>query len=158
VRFEKVEFGYDERRRILHGVDFEVPAGGTVAVVGHSGSGKSTLTRLLYRFYDVDAGRVTIDGRDIRDYSQASLRSAIAIVPQDTVLFNDTIFYNIRYGRTSSDLRFRSADAGSPPFAAGGNNERIHGFHRQRGDGTSAPQHQFAARGGRDPAAGDVPQ
>src|SRR5690606_16619617 len=102
VRFENVHFGYDPRRRILHGVDFEIPAGGTVAVVGHSGSGKSTLTRLLYRFYDVDEGRITIDGRDIRDHTQASLRAAIAIVPQDTVLFNDTIFYNIRYGRTSA--------------------------------------------------------
>ena len=103
VHFENVYFGYDERRRILHGVDFEIPAGGTVAVVGHSGSGKSTLTRLLYRFYDVDDGRVTIDGRDIREYTQSSLRSAIAIVPQDTVLFNDTIFYNIRYGRTDAN-------------------------------------------------------
>ncbi|HWM27380.1 MAG TPA: ABC transporter ATP-binding protein/permease [Woeseiaceae bacterium] len=103
VRFERVHFGYDERRRILHGVDFEIPAGGTVAVVGHSGSGKSTLTRLLYRFYDVESGRITIDGRDIRSYTQASLRAAIAIVPQDTVLFNDTIFYNIRYGRTDAD-------------------------------------------------------
>jgi len=102
VRFDKVHFGYDDRRRILHGIDFEIPAGGTVAVVGHSGSGKSTLTRLLYRFYDVDQGHIRIDGRDIRDYSQASLRAAIAIVPQDTVLFNDTIFYNIRYGRTDA--------------------------------------------------------
>ncbi len=102
VRFENVQFGYDERRQILHNVSFEIPAGGTVAVVGHSGSGKSTLTRLLFRFYDVDGGRITIDGRDIRDYTQASLRSAIAIVPQDTVLFNDTIFYNIRYGRTDA--------------------------------------------------------
>ncbi|HSD70451.1 MAG TPA: ABC transporter ATP-binding protein/permease [Woeseiaceae bacterium] len=102
VRFEHVRFGYDARRSILHDVGFEVPAGGTVAVVGHSGSGKSTLTRLLYRFYDVDAGRITIDGRDIRDYTQQSLRSAIAIVPQDTVLFNDTIFYNILYGRTDA--------------------------------------------------------
>lgn len=102
VRFENVQFGYDERRQILHGVSFEIPAGGTVAVVGHSGSGKSTLTRLLFRFYDVGGGRITIDGHDIRDYTQSSLRSAIAIVPQDTVLFNDTIFYNIRYGRTDA--------------------------------------------------------
>lgn len=102
VRFSEVEFGYDERRQILHGVDFEIPAGGSVAVVGHSGSGKSTLTRLLYRFYDVDAGGILIDGKDIRDYTQSSLRAAIAIVPQDTVLFNDTIFYNIRYGRTEA--------------------------------------------------------
>ena len=104
VRFEDVRFGYDPRREILKGVDFEVPAGGTVAVVGHSGSGKSTLARLLYRFYDVDAGRILIEGvdgaaRDIRDYTQASVRGAIAIVPQDTVLFNDTIYYNILYGR-----------------------------------------------------------
>ncbi|HET6630775.1 MAG TPA: ABC transporter ATP-binding protein/permease [Woeseiaceae bacterium] len=102
VRFENVQFAYDERREILHGVSFEIPDGGTVAVVGHSGSGKSTLTRLLFRFYDVGSGRITIDGRDIRDYTQSSLRSAIAIVPQDTVLFNDTIFYNIRYGRTDA--------------------------------------------------------
>jgi ATP-binding cassette, subfamily B, heavy metal transporter len=104
VTFENVRFGYDPRREILRGIDFEVPAGGTVAVVGHSGSGKSTLGRLLYRFYDVDAGRIAIEGgdgalRDLRDYTQASLRRAIAIVPQDTVLFNDTIHYNILYGR-----------------------------------------------------------
>lgn len=99
LRFENVRFGYDPRREILRGVDFEIPAGGTVAVVGHSGSGKSTLARLLYRFYDVDAGRITIDGHDLRELTQASVRAAIAIVPQDTVLFNDTIYYNIRYGR-----------------------------------------------------------
>ncbi len=104
LTFESVRFGYDPRREILRGIDFEVPAGGTVAVVGHSGSGKSTLGRLLYRFYDVDAGRIAIEGgdgalRDLRDYTQASLRRAIAIVPQDTVLFNDTIHYNILYGR-----------------------------------------------------------
>jgi ATP-binding cassette, subfamily B, heavy metal transporter len=104
VRFEHVRFGYDPRREILHDVDFEVPPGGTVAVVGHSGSGKSTLARLLYRFYDVDAGRIAVedvDGvlRDLRDCRQSSVRGAIAIVPQDTVLFNDTIFYNILYGR-----------------------------------------------------------
>ncbi|MDX1404987.1 MAG: ABC transporter ATP-binding protein/permease [Woeseiaceae bacterium] len=102
VTFENVQFGYDERRQILHGVDFEIPPGGTIAVVGHSGSGKSTLTRLLYRFYDVDGGHIRIDGRDIREYTQESLRSAIAIVPQDTVLFNDTILYNIGYGRTDA--------------------------------------------------------
>jgi ATP-binding cassette subfamily B protein len=84
---------------------FEIPASGTVAVVGHSGSGKSTLTRLMYRFYDVDSGCIRIDGRDIRNYTQQSLRSVIAIVPQDTVLFNDTIFYNILYGRTDASRR-----------------------------------------------------
>lgn len=104
VVFEHVRFGYDPRREILRDVGFEVPRGGTVAVVGHSGSGKSTLARLLYRFYDIDGGRIAIedvDGvlRDIRDYTQDSLRKAIAIVPQDTVLFNDTIYYNILYGR-----------------------------------------------------------
>jgi ATP-binding cassette subfamily B protein len=105
LKFESVCFGYDARRRILHDVDFEIPPGGTIAVVGHSGSGKSTLTRLLYRFYDVDSGCICIDGKDIRDYTQQSLRAAIAIVPQDTVLFNDTIFYNILYGRTDASRR-----------------------------------------------------
>jgi len=104
VRFEDVRFAYDSRREILKGVSFEIPPGGTVAVVGHSGSGKSTLARLLYRFYDVDAGRITVDDQDLRDLTQASLRAAIAIVPQDTVLFNDTIEYNIRYGRTDASL------------------------------------------------------
>jgi ATP-binding cassette, subfamily B, heavy metal transporter len=104
VVFDRVRFGYDPRREILREVSFEVPRGGTLAVVGHSGSGKSTLARLLYRFYDVDDGSIAIEGddgalRDIRDYTQASLRKAIAIVPQDTVLFNDTIYYNILYGR-----------------------------------------------------------
>ncbi|MEO8442517.1 MAG: ABC transporter ATP-binding protein/permease [Betaproteobacteria bacterium] len=99
VRFEAVNFGYDANRQILFDVGFEIPAGHKVAVVGHSGSGKSTLARLLYRFYDVDAGRILINDTDIRDFRQASLRAAIGIVPQDTVLFNDTIFYNIQYGR-----------------------------------------------------------
>ncbi len=99
VRFEHVGFSYDPERQILEDVDFEVPAGHTVAVVGHSGSGKSTLARLLYRFYDVGAGAIRINGHDLRSLTQLSLRSAIGIVPQDTVLFNDTLFYNIQYGR-----------------------------------------------------------
>jgi ATP-binding cassette subfamily B protein len=102
VSFEDVHFSYDRRREILHGVDFEIPPGHRVAVVGHSGSGKSTLARLLYRFYDVDSGSIAIDGQDLRALSQASLRAAIAIVPQDTVLFNDSIRYNIRYGRPAA--------------------------------------------------------
>ncbi|MGZ3181281.1 MAG: ABCB family ABC transporter ATP-binding protein/permease [Telluria sp.] len=99
VRFEHVDFSYESKRQILFDVDFTIPAGTTTAVVGHSGSGKSTLSRLLFRFYDVNAGRITIDGRDVRDVTQASLRHAIGIVPQDTVLFNDTIEYNIAYGK-----------------------------------------------------------
>ncbi|MCB1888148.1 MAG: ABC transporter ATP-binding protein/permease [Rhodocyclaceae bacterium] len=99
VRFEAVDFGYDARRQILFGVDIEIPAGRTVAVVGHSGSGKSTLARLLYRFYDVQGGAVKVGGHDIRQLTQASLRAAIGIVPQDTVLFNDSLLYNIQYGR-----------------------------------------------------------
>jgi ATP-binding cassette subfamily B protein len=101
VRFERVSFGYEPSRPILRGLSFEIPAGRTVAVVGASGAGKSTLARLLYRFYDVDAGGggISIDGQDLREVTQASLRRAIGIVPQDTVLFNDTIEYNIAYGR-----------------------------------------------------------
>ena len=99
IRFEDVHFHYDPDRRILGGISFEVPAGSTIAVVGPSGAGKSTISRLLYRFYDVIGGRITIDGQDIRDVTQESLRAAIGMVPQDTVLFNDTIAYNIRYGR-----------------------------------------------------------
>ena len=102
VRFEHVRFGYDTDRTILHDISFEIPAGKTVAVVGPSGSGKSTLARLLFRFYDVNAGRISIDGQDIRAVTQQSLRQAIGIVPQDTVLFNDTIEYNIAYGRTTA--------------------------------------------------------
>ncbi|MFN8754026.1 MAG: ABCB family ABC transporter ATP-binding protein/permease [Burkholderiales bacterium] len=99
IRFENVDFGYTANRQILHGVSFDIPAGKTVAVVGSSGAGKSTLSRLLFRFYDVNAGRITFDGQDLRDVKQASLRAALGIVPQDTVLFNDTIRYNIAYGR-----------------------------------------------------------
>lgn len=98
IRFEHVDFAYDPDRQILFDVDFEIPANHKVAVVGHSGAGKSTLARLIFRFYDVTAGRILIDGQDIRDVTQASLRAAIGIVPQDTVLFNDTIYYNIAYG------------------------------------------------------------
>jgi ABC-type transport system involved in Fe-S cluster assembly fused permease/ATPase subunit len=103
VEFRDVEFSYDPDRAILKGVSFEVPAGKTVAIVGPSGAGKSTISRLLYRFYDVQAGSILIDGQDIRDVTQASLRAAIGMVPQDTVLFNDTIAYNIRYGRPNAD-------------------------------------------------------
>ncbi len=99
VRFEDVCFGYEDARPILHGIDLDIPAGHTIAVVGPSGAGKSTLARLLYRFYDLTGGRITIDGQDIAQVTQASLRAAIGIVPQDTVLFNDTIGYNIAYGR-----------------------------------------------------------
>jgi ATP-binding cassette subfamily B protein len=102
IAFEEVQFGYDARRPILKGVSFVVPAGHTLAIVGATGSGKSTIARLLYRFYDVDGGRIAIDGQDIRDVTQESLRAAIGIVPQDTVLFNDTIRYNIGYGRVGA--------------------------------------------------------
>jgi ABC-type transport system involved in Fe-S cluster assembly fused permease/ATPase subunit len=99
VRFEDVRFGYDDGMPILKGIDLDIPAGKTLAVVGPSGAGKSTLARLLYRFYDLTGGRITVDGQDIAQVTQASLRSSIGIVPQDTVLFNDTIGYNIAYGR-----------------------------------------------------------
>ncbi|MGE5864880.1 MAG: ABCB family ABC transporter ATP-binding protein/permease [Rhizobacter sp.] len=119
VRFEHVTFAYEPDRTILHDVSFEIPAGRTVAVVGPSGSGKSTLARLLYRFYDVNDGRITIDGQDLREVTQGSLRRQIGIVPQDTVLFNDTIAYNIGYGRAGAT----QAEIEQAARAA-----RIHGF------------------------------
>jgi ATP-binding cassette subfamily B protein len=114
-----VHFAYEPARPILHDVSFEIPAGKTVAVVGPSGSGKSTLARLLYRFYDVQQGRITIAGQDIREVTQSSVRQAIGIVPQDTVLFNDTVEYNIGYGRTGASR----AEIEEAARAA-----RIHGF------------------------------
>jgi ATP-binding cassette subfamily B protein len=99
VRFEDVSFAYDARRPILRGLSFTIPAGRTLAVVGSSGAGKSTLARLLFRFYDVTDGRILIDGQDLRQVTQKSLRAAIGMVPQDTVLFNDTLYHNIAYGR-----------------------------------------------------------
>ncbi len=103
IRFEDVIFSYDPERIVLKGISFIVPAGKTVAVVGPSGAGKSTISRILYRFYDIKSGRVTIDGQDIRDVTQESLRAEIGIVPQDTVLFNDTVKYNIAYGRIGAN-------------------------------------------------------
>jgi ATP-binding cassette, subfamily B, heavy metal transporter len=119
VRFENVSFAYEPSRPILRHVDFEIPAGKTVAVVGPSGSGKSTLARLMYRFYDVQQGRITIGGQDVREVTQASVRQAIGIVPQDTVLFNDTVEYNIAYGRPGATR----AEVQEAARAA-----RIHGF------------------------------
>ena len=110
IRFENVKFAYEPDRPILQGLSFEVPAGKTVAVVGPSGAGKSTLSRLLYRLYDIGEGRITIDGQNIGEVTQQSLRAAIGMVPQDTVLFNDTVRYNIRYGRwDASDAEVEEA-------------------------------------------------
>jgi len=130
VRFEHVDFGYERNRQILHDVSFTIPAGRTVAVVGPSGAGKSTLSRLLFRFYDVSGGRITVDGQDIRDVRQASLRTAIGIVPQDTVLFNDTIGYNIAYGRP---------DATHAEVVAAAELAQIHGFISGTPEGYETP-------------------
>ncbi|MEM9199068.1 MAG: ABC transporter ATP-binding protein/permease [Pseudomonadota bacterium] len=119
VRFEDVSFGYEPERPILRGLNIEVLGGQTLAIVGASGSGKSTIARLLFRFYDVGAGRITIDGQDLRDVTQASLRGAIGVVPQDTVLFNDTIRYNIAYG---------DANAGQAEVEEAARAARIHDF------------------------------
>jgi ATP-binding cassette subfamily B protein len=119
VEFRDVHFSYDPNRKILKGISFEVPAGKTVAIVGPSGAGKSTISRLLFRFYDIQAGAVLIDGQDVRDVTQESLRAAIGMVPQDTVLFNDTIAYNIRYGRVDAseeDVRKAAELAQIGPF------------------------------------------
>ena len=120
VRFDDVRFSYDPDRPILKGLSFEVPAGKTVAIVGPSGAGKSTISRLLFRLYDVSGGRILIDGQDIRKVTQASLRASIGMVPQDTVLFNDTIRYNIRYGR------WDASDAEVEAGGAAGANRRLH--------------------------------
>ena len=122
VRFDHVDFAYDARRAILHDLSFTIPAGRKVAVVGHSGAGKSTLSRILYRFYDIGSGSVTIDGQDLRAVTQDSLRRAIGIVPQDTVLFNDTIGYNIGYGRanaTQAQIEAAAKEAAIHDFIVG---------------------------------------
>jgi ABC-type transport system involved in Fe-S cluster assembly fused permease/ATPase subunit len=117
IRFAGVDFSYEPNRQILHGVDFELPTGRTLAVVGESGSGKSTLARLLYRFYDINRGQILINGKDLRQLTQSSLRAAIGIVPQDTVLFNDTIYYNILYGQPEASREQVLAAAESAQLA-----------------------------------------
>jgi ABC-type transport system involved in Fe-S cluster assembly fused permease/ATPase subunit len=117
IRFAAVDFSYEPNRQILHGVDFELPTGRTLAVVGESGSGKSTLARLLYRFYDINRGQILINGKDLRQLTQSSLRAAIGIVPQDTVLFNDTIYYNILYGQPEASREQVLAAAESAQLA-----------------------------------------
>jgi ABC-type transport system involved in Fe-S cluster assembly fused permease/ATPase subunit len=130
VRFENVDFAYDPGRPILRGVSFEAPAGHTIAIVGPSGAGKSTISRLLFRFYEPNAGRILIDGQDIRAVTQSSLRAAIGMVPQDTVLFNDTIRYNVRYGRDG---------ASEPEVVAAAENAQIDRFIRSLPQGYEAP-------------------
>ncbi|MDM0017655.1 ABCB family ABC transporter ATP-binding protein/permease [Variovorax saccharolyticus] len=141
VRFEDVSFAYEAARPILKHVSFEIPAGKTVAVVGPSGSGKSTLARLLYRFYDVQQGRITIGGEDIRQVTQASVRQAIGIVPQDTVLFNDTVEYNIAYGRPG---------AGREEVEEAARAARIHDFivHTPKGYETMVGERGLKLSGG----------
>jgi ATP-binding cassette subfamily B protein len=122
VRFEHVSFAYDPARPILHDVSFDIPPGKTVAVVGPSGAGKSTLARLLYRFYDINSGAITIDRQELRSVTQSSLRAAIGIVPQDTVLFNDSVEYNIAYGRvgaTRAEVEAAAAAAHIHGFISG---------------------------------------
>ena len=122
VRFEDVRFHYDPERAILKGVDFTAEGGATIAVIGQSGAGKSTIARLLFRFYDVSEGRITIDGQDLRDVTQESLRRHIGVVPQDTVLFNDTIRYNIGYGdpdATPEQIEQAARDASIHDFITG---------------------------------------
>ncbi|MGO8920599.1 MAG: ATP-binding cassette domain-containing protein, partial [Stellaceae bacterium] len=126
IVFDRVSFRYDPRRAILHDVSFRVPAGGRVAIVGPSGAGKSTIARLLFRFYDVDAGAIRIDGQDLRAVTQDSLRRAIGVVPQDTVLFNDTVRYNIAYGRPG---------AGDREIEEAARHARIHDFVASLPDG-----------------------
>src|SRR5262249_23944967 len=119
VHFDNVHFSYDPDREILKGVSFIVPAGKTVAIVGESGAGKSTISRLLFRFYDVTSGQILIDGMDLREVTQESLRALIGIVPQDTVLFNDTIFYNTAYAKP---------DAGKDQIMEAAKMAKIHDF------------------------------
>jgi ATP-binding cassette subfamily B protein len=130
VRFEHVDFCYESNRQILFDVSFAIPAGRTIAVVGPSGSGKSTLARLLYRFYDVSGGRITVDRQDLRAVQQSSVRSAIGIVPQDTVLFNDSIEYNIAYGRP---------DASKNEIIAAAKLAQIHDFVNALPEGYATP-------------------
>ena len=147
VRFEDVQFAYDPARPILKGISFEIPAGKTVAVVGPSGSGKSTLARLLFRFYDIQQGRITMAGQEIRSVTQASLRQAIGIVPQDTVLFNDTVAYNIAYGRPGAS----QAEVQDAARAA-----RIHDFiaSTPKGYATMVGERGLKLSGGRKAACG----